>query len=131
MIHEELPYSSATTGGRDLAVDVSVVGPLHFNEHSGKPMDALEKGVSAKNTKYLTAFETVGINFIPFICGSMGGFAKDAETLIKKIAYPAALHSGQESKTAPHYLRMLLNFKIQQGNAISLVRRSTCAYPTI
>ena len=94
-------------GGRDAALDVSVINPLQQPTLRGAattPGHALTVAYDRKMSGAAEACASQGISFIPLAFESLGGIHKRAIVEGKKLAAALARHSGQEEGEACRHL---------------------------
>ena len=87
------------TGGRDTALDVTVVSPLltdRLDNSITTPGHTLVEAFDNKCRDYLAACEREGICFIPLPVESLGGWHKRAVEVLRKLAKAQARTTGKE-----------------------------------
>ena len=113
-------------GGRDAALDVTVVHPL---QDATMPNAATTPGFAltfAHDRKIRGAEEDCrrqGIAFIPMVAESFGGWHSAAEQEVRKLGTALARHTGQEEGEAVSHLWGRLGILLQRGNAAILANR--------
>ncbi len=103
-------------------MDVSIADS--FAAPDNNPMKIIRDRVEAKNNKYLLACRQKGLSFIPFVCGSLGGFGEDADTLMKDIGQAYAEVMGISRSQGIKYVRQRVSLALQRTQARFLVRRA-------
>ena len=120
-------------GGRDAALDVTVVNPLQDATVAGAATTAghaLQHAYDRKMRGTAEDCRRQGISFIPIVCESFGGFDGRAEREIKKISAALSLHTGVEPGQATHHVWGRLSCLLMRGNAAILGNRvPAAAYP--
>ena len=113
-------------GGRDAALDVTVINPLQQLTLRGAattPGHALTVAYDRKMSGAAEACASQGISFIPIVFESLGGIHERAIVEGKKLAAALARHSGQEEGEACRHLFSRLSILLQKGNAAILLNR--------
>ena len=64
-----------------------------------------------------------GIKFLPIVMETLGGWHRDAEKQVKKLAAAKARHSGQEEEEALRHAFTRLSVLLMKGNAAILSNR--------
>ena len=73
--------------GRDMCIDVSIVSPfLHIEQASVTPGFNANFKASQKNSKYRNICQENGLDFVPFVMESIGGFHPDSIQVINRLA---------------------------------------------
>ena len=109
-------------GGRDAALDVTVVHPL---QDATRARAAAEPGhalsYAYKNKMRVTAelCDQQGIAFIPVVAESMGGWHKVAVEQLRKLGSALARHSGQEEGETINHLFTRASVLLQKGLSLS------------
>ena len=114
---------------RDVCVDVTIADSLsHFT--SPDPFEASTVFYSvehAKNTRYLQACDAQGLDFQPFVMGSLGGYNAGAVSLIKHIGTALSKVTTDDASTCIDRLRKELAFTVQKCQANAWLRRGSMA----
>ena len=113
-------------GGRDAALDVTVVNPLQDATVVGAAATAGHALTFAYERKMTAAAELCrqqGIAFLPLAAESLGGWHQVAEREVKKIASALARNTGQPDGEAAAHLWGRLGVLLQRGNAALLGNR--------
>ena len=87
------------TGGRDTALDVTVVNPLQaalVSQVAATPGHALDYDFTRKMTASGDACRRAGLAFIPMPVETLGGWHVEAELQVKKLGAALARQSGRE-----------------------------------
>ena len=114
------------TGGRDTALDVTVVSPLltdRLDNSITTPGHTLVEAFGNKCRDYLAACEREGICFIPLPVESLGGWHKRAVEVLRKLAKAQARTTGKEEDEAIRHLFQRLGVLLVKGNAALLLNR--------
>ena len=114
------------TGGRDTALDVTVVSPLlteRVDLSITTPGHTLKVAFNDKCRDYQEACEREGITFIPLPVETLGGWHKKAVEQLKKIARAQARNTGKEEEEAIRHLFQRLGVLLVKGNAALLLNR--------
>ena len=89
------------TGGRDTALDVTVVCPLLTDRQDNSiasPGHTLVVAFNEKCRDYLEACEREGLAFIPLPVETLGGWHKKAVEQLRRIARAQARSTGKEEE---------------------------------
>ena len=119
-----IPYWAA--GGRDAALDVTVINPLQAATLTGAastPGHALFYAYTRKMRGAEEDCMRQGIAFLPLAVESFGGWNGGAERDVKKINAALARHTGQEEDQACRHSWGRLGILLQRGNAAFLGNR--------
>ena len=114
------------SGGRHACIDVTIADSLEdfsTRDTPWKAVDCLIRKENDKNRKYLQKCSDRGYLFIPFVCGSLGGFGEDALRVIKKIGKALGAAQGLHPSVSIDRLRKRISFVIQKAQATSILRR--------
>ena len=113
-------------GGRDAALDVTVVNPLQAATVAGAattPGHALTYAYDRKIRGAEEDCRRQGIAFLPLAVESLGGWHGGAEREVKKITSALARHTGQEEDQACRHSWGRLGILLQRGNSSILGNR--------
>ncbi len=113
-------------GGRDAAMDVTVVNPLQVATVAGAATTPGHALTFAYDRKVRGAEEDCrrqGIAFLPMAAESLGGWHSVAEREVRKLGVALARHTGQEEGEAVGHLWGRLGILLQRGNAAILGNR--------
>ena len=113
-------------GGRDAAMDVTVVSPLQaatVAEAAVTPGHALTFAYQRKLRGAAEDCRREGIAFLPLAVESLGGWHSAAEAEVKKLGAALARQSGQEEGEVLRHLWGRLGLLLQHGNAAILGNR--------
>ena len=109
------------SGGRDAALDVTVIHPLQSSTVAGAAVTAGHALTIAYDRKVAGAAEAcsqAGIAFIPLAVESLGGWHPVAVEEVKRMASALARHKGEEDEgKEQRELFQLLALLVQKGNA--------------
>ena len=125
LLRGEKPYFN-WVGGKDAALDVTVVTPLQDNTMPGAAQTAGHALTYAYERKINGAEEECrrrGIAFLPIVAETFGGWHPDAKREVKKLgAAELARNTGQEEGEAVSQSR--LSILLQRGIAAILGNRN-------
>jgi hypothetical protein len=97
--------------GRPTAFNVTVISPLHgdiFSKTAETPGFALGLRKDAKLCQYVDGCHASGLDCIPLVVESLGGWDKEAVSHLKHLAICTARQIGAEqSKTVSHFFQRL------------------------
>ena len=119
-------YIPSWAGGRDAALDVTVINPLQQETVAGAaitPGHALKVAHDRKMAGAGEACAQQGIAFVPLAFESLGGLHAVAAAEVQKLGAALARHTGQEEGVAVHQLYCRLSILLQKGNAAILANR--------
>ena len=114
------------TGGRDTALDVTVVSPLltdRVDPSIASPGNTLEAAFNDKCRDYLQACEREGLSFIPPPVETLGSWHKKAVEQLRKLARALARSTGKEEEDEIRHLFQRLGVLLVKGNAALLLNR--------
>ena len=114
-------------GGKDAALDVTVVNPLQDALVQGAattPGHALEVAHKRKLDKSWEACNLQGISFIPVAVESLGGWHKSAISEVKKLGCAKARQLGEEESVEVQRLFQKLSVALMRGNCALLNNRA-------
>ena len=114
------------SGGRDTALDVTVVSPLltdRVDNSVTTPGHTLTVAFNDKCRDYLAACEAEGISFIPLPVETLGGWHDKAAEQLRKLARAQARSSGREEDECVRHLFQRLGVLLVKGNAALLLNR--------
>jgi len=114
------------SGGRHACVDVTIANSLEdfsTRDSPWKPSASFVRKANDKNRKYLARCSERGFLFVPFVCGSLGGFGEEAMRVIKKVGRALGGATGILPALAIDIVRRRLAFVIQKAQATSILRR--------
>ena len=120
-------YIPHWTGGKDAALDVTVVNPLQAALVRGAattPGHALTIAHNCKMDKSWELCSREGINFLPIAVESLGAWHKSAITEVKKIASAKARQHGEEESVEIGRLFQKLSVALMRGNCALLNNRA-------
>ena len=112
------------SGGRDTALDVTVVSPLtadRIARSADNPGHTLKAAFDEKCRLYHRACEREGIVFVPLLIETLGGWHEKAIDQVRKIARAQARNMGTEEDEAARHLFQRLGILLVKGNAALLV----------
>ena len=114
-------------GGKDAALDVTVVNPLQaalVSQAADTPGHALKVAHKRKLDKSWQACNQQGIVFLPLAVESLGAWHKSAILEIKKLGTALARHTGEEEITTTRHLFQQLSIALVKGNAALMNNRN-------
>ena len=114
------------TGGKDTALDVTVVSPLladRLDSSITTPGYTLTMAFNNKCRDYLEPCEREGLSFIPLPVETLGGWHEKAAEQLKKLARAQARASGKEEDDAIRHLFQRLGVMLVKGNAALILNR--------
>ena len=114
-------------GGKDAALDVTVINPLQDAEVHGAattPGHALNTAHKRKLDKSWEACHRQGIEFVPIAVESLGAWHKTAVAEIVKLGSALARQTGDEESTTVQRLFQQLSLSLMRGNAALLNNRN-------
>ena len=107
-------------GGKDCALDVTVVNPLQaalVGQAAETPGHALAIAHKRKLDKSWQSCHAQGIVFLPLAVESLGAWLKSAVDEIKKLGSALAWQTGEEETTTLRHLFQQLSIALAKGNA--------------
>ena len=110
-------------GGRDAALDVTVVNPLQEATVAGAattPGYALTYAYDRKVRRAAEDCRRQGIAFLPMVVCSLGSWHGGAEREVKKLVASLARHTGQLEGELSRHIWGRLSCLLQRGNAAIL-----------
>ena len=108
------------SGGKDAAIDVTVINPLQesiVTEAAASPGHALTVAHQRKLDKSWDACHRQGIVFLPLAVESLGAWHPSAIVEIKRLGSALARHTGEEEATTTSRLFQRLSISLMRGNA--------------
>ena len=114
------------TGGRDTALDVTVVSPLladRLDSSITTPGHTLTVAFNDKCRDYLEPCQREGIAFIPLPVETLGGWHEKAVEQLKKLARAQARSTGKDEDDAIRHLFQRLAVMLVKGNAALILNR--------
>ena len=108
------------TGGKDAALDVTVVNPLQASlvaRAATEPGHALNVAHKRKIDKSWQPCHDQGIVFLPLAVESLGAWHKSAIAEVKKLGSSLARHTGEEESVTINHLFQRLSIDLMRGNA--------------
>ena len=114
------------SGGKDTALDVTVINPLQSAEVRGAattPGHALNTAHSRKLDKSWDACNRQGIVFIPVAVESLGAWHPSAAAEVVKLGSALARQNGDEESVTIQRLFQQLSVALMRGNAALLNNR--------
>ena len=114
-------------GGKDAALDVTVVNPLQEALVQGAattPGHALTVAHNRKLDKSWEACNLQGISFLPVAVESLGGWHKCAITEVKNLGSAKARHIGEDEAEEVQRLFQKLSVALMRGNCALLNNRA-------
>ena len=114
------------SGGRDTAMDVTVVNPLQaalVNIASTTPGHALTKRFNEKMTKHGENCRRAGMVFLPLPMETLGGWHDQTVSLVKRLGSALARQTGQDESEAIRHFAQRLAVLLAKGNSALLLNR--------
>jgi len=114
------------TGGRDTALDVTVVSPLLPNRLTKAvetPGHTLTQAFHDKCRNTLQACQSEGIAFIPLPVETLGGWHEKAVNQIQKLGRALARCTGKDEEEEMRHLFQKLGVLLVRGNAAMFINR--------
>ena len=114
------------SGGRDAALDVTVINPLQEATVQGAAVTAGHALSVRFNTKMASAgaaCHAEGITFIPLVFESLGGWEERAIKELKKLTTALARHSGEDEGDTWKRLITRVSILLMKGNTALLSGR--------
>ena len=114
------------TGGKDTALDVTVVNPLQaamVAQAATTPGHALTMAYNRKMQGTAAACRREGMVFIPLPVETLGGWHDQAVQQVKKLRAALSRHTGQEESEAIRHLFQRLSVLLVRGNAALFLNR--------
>ena len=119
-------YLPGWANGRDAALDVSVVSPLQqqlIQKAAEEAGSAAEKRNQEKLSRYHNVCQAEGIEFLPVVVETLGGWHKDGVEVISKLARQLASHTGGAKDEVTRHLFQRLGVLLARGNAALILNR--------
>ena len=123
-----IPY---WVGGRDAALDVTVINPLQTATLAGaasNPGSALSVAYARKMTSAGEQCQRQGLAFIPMAAESLGAWHEVAVGEVKKLGTALARNTGQEESEAISQLFQKISIILMKGNSNLFVNRMDESY---
>jgi hypothetical protein len=114
------------TGGKDTALDVTVVNPLQtalVSRAATRAGHALTVRFNEKMTKHGEGCRLAGMVFIPMVVETFGGWEESAVVQLKKLGAALARHIGEEESDKIRHLYQRLAILLVKGNAALFLNR--------
>ena len=114
------------SGGRDTALDVTVVSPLltdRVDLSATEPGHTLSVAFNDKCRSYLAACQRENISFVPLPVETLGGWHPKAAEELRRLARAQARSTGREENDAIRHLFQRLGVLLVKGNAALLLNR--------
>ena len=114
------------TGGRDTALDITVVNPLQaamVNQAAVTAGHGLTVAYDRKMTKAGEECRRAGMVFIPMPMETLGGWHEKTEMQVKKLASALARHTGGEQSETTRHLCQRLSILLARGNSALILNR--------
>ena len=121
-------------GGRPAALDVSVISPLQQRtlfEAANTPGHAVQVGINRKMTSHSSACQSVGVNFIPLIVESLGGWSSEAISTVRAMGCLQGQRLGTPPSESTRHLFQRLAVALCRGNACLWIRRQPTLPPVV
>ena len=120
-------YIPNWVGGRDTALDVTVVSPLQqalVDRAADEPGFALTHAYQRKMRQSHEDCNSEGISFIPLPVETLGSWHIQAVGNITRLARKLARHTGREDEEVVRHLFQRLGILLMKGNAALMLSRS-------
>ena len=114
------------TGGRDTALDMTVINPLQtqlVRQAATKAGAALDTAYNRKMTQAGEACRREGMVFVPMPWETLGGWHEETVAQVKKLASAQARQTGEDRSEAIRHLYQKLSVLLTRGNAALLLNR--------
>ena len=111
--------------GRDVCIDVSIVSPfLHIEQASATPGFNANFKASQKISKYRNMCQENGLDFVPFVMESIGGFHPDSIQVINRLARKIYSKNPLVSIAENNFrIRSSLQFAAQKAMGLGFLSR--------
>ena len=106
---------------------MTVVSPLQsqlVRKAAEEPGSAATKRFKEKQNKYLQPCKNEGIEFLPVVVETLGGFHPDSALVVKKLARQVASQSGQPVEETTRHLFQRLSIQLAKGNSALIITRN-------
>ena len=117
------------------ALDVHVISPMQqltLTEDASSSGHTLRVGVQQKLTEYLSACRSAGIDFVPLVVESLGGWCPDAISTIRSIRHAIGQRDNStESLLTTKHLFGPLAIALWRGNASCWIHRLPTLPPSL
>ena len=113
-------------GGKDLAIDVTVVNALRLDlaaKAVTEPGVGLKTAFNTKWRKYGDICAEEGVSFCPFVLDTFGAWDERAIAETKKLGQALARSTGQLDSEVISHLFQRLSVLLHRGNSLLLVNR--------
>ena len=120
--------------GKPAALDVSVISPLQqltLAEAASSPGHALQVGINRKLATHASTCRTAGVDFVPLIVETLGGWSDEAITTIRSIGRLQGQRLGIPPPESTRHLFQRLAVALWKGNAGLWIRRQPTLPPSI
>ena len=115
-------------GGRTRPRHVGRWGP---NAAANTPGHALQVGINRKMASHSSACQSVGVNFIPLIVESLGGWSSEAISTVRAIGRLQGQRLGTPPSESTRHLFQRLAVALCRENACLWIRRQTTLPPVV
>ena len=108
------------SGGHPAALDVTVISPMQsltLEDATTTAGHALGIAEQRKLAAHAGDCHSVGVNFIPLVLESLGGWGQDLIDIVKAIGCLQAQHLGSLSSEAIHHLAQKVSISLWRGNS--------------
>ena len=114
------------TGGRDTALDMTVINPLQtqlVGQAATRAGAALEAAYTRKMNQAGEACRREGLVFVPMPWETLGGWHEETVEQTKKLASAQARQTGEDRGDTIRHLYQKLSVLLTRGNAALLLNR--------
>ena len=123
-------YLPGWSSGKDTALDIAVVSPLQallVKKAAEEAGSAACKRYKDKLTKYLHPCEQEGIQFIPVVVETMGGWHPESASVLTKLSRQLSAQTGVSFEETTRHFFQRLSITLVKGNSSLIMRRMpTC-----
>ena len=120
------------TGGRDTALDITVVNPLQvafINQSAANPGHALRKAFERKMIKHGEPCREAGLSFCPLPMDTLGAWSESMVTQVKRMGSALARNRGEDESEVIRHLSQRVAVVLAKLNASMLLNRAPQSTP--
>ena len=121
-------YIPGWASGRDAALDVSVVSTLQAQlvKKAGEEVgSAADRRHKEKLSRYYESCDQEGIQFLPVVIETLGGWHPEAVHVLTKLAKQLASHTGAKPEETISHFYQRLGILLAKGNSALILNRTT------
>ena len=121
------------TGGRDTALDITVVNPLQLafiNQSATNPGHALRKAYERKMNKHGEPCREAGMSFFPLPVDTLGAWSESMLEQVKRMGSALARNRGEDESEVIRHLSQRVAVVLAKLNASMLLNRAPQNIPT-